>query len=1030
MKRYFYLFGLLWLGGSLFSCASVSEKSSLGPGALEIPGNNPWTKTNITVEPGQYLHIVAQGKVEITNWSYFGRDYDYTVGPEGTYNFSEKVKEAPFPLAAAEAGPAPCYALIGKIREDGEPFLVGQDSVINVEKGGELFLGINDFDVKDNTGKFYSKVDIYKQEPTDLMPRDTRKIEDVKEAEVSPVDDARVLIIYLDGINYEALKEMAYKGYLPNIKKYFVDGGTEIANAFTVFPSTTFTSTAAFLTASFTDRTGIKSDAFLDRRAMRMKHFFHPYGPAGAARRMKPGVIGDMVDPTARAEALDSIYDYVTKSEMRFSTTVLPVLFDHPPTFYNELLANNIRYLGAHQVRHKFDRINAKFAIEEVIKKDNRVMYVWLPGVDERSHESPRGQWGGARKPLYNIDRHIGDMIKKLEKEGILEKTYMVLYSDHGHVGGKEFINQSFDITHDFFYKSIRDMDGDRIPDSDSGLGFNIRFVEHDQAFHREHLDKDEGDFMAVGNMGYGVAVAYLPYKSKYSRNWTRPNSYYDLTHYEIYPGMQPVNILDRLLKVDYSDSNLFPYIVSPRPIDMVMVRVAKDTTLIINSQGLQALIERRPTGTGKRDFEYRYHVVTNFEQDQEGKNSFQEVENPTEDPLGYLSSPDFVKYTKDAPEWLKNFHPGNEWLEATKNTRYPDSVVALAHFTAWDDSIKELEDRYGPDFGVVPKKGWSFQTDARLASDHGYPFYESMHIPLFITGPNIKKGTIVTNAHRLIDIVPTVLDMVGAEYNKDALDGKSITGIYEGGEEGEVEVGHEEIVGFYTDRGIPIEMKAPPEELGFNLHDIDNPYDIHFIAADIATLFDQQAFRITDDILDLFIPGASVRPFRTAIDKGTDLFHSMPDNIFEKRFAQLMAALRIKQFDVVDGVSMIAFGNFFTESNFLRANLVIDWTQDIMGDFNKLLGAPLFKFEKGLIPGKYFHRYAIDYPQYLLDRLRKSIIEVVYRVFYRGIFHMEDGISATGNAFKTKTWQTAEIEGSFGQGEGLEILHPKPEKK
>jgi len=990
--------------------AGPAASSGVAQGTIKVPGNVPWTNTGITVEADQYIHITAEGKIEISKWSYVGRDYDFAVGPEGPYDYADNVREKKFPLPAAEAGPAPCYALIGRVGEGGEVFLAGRSSVIKAPHAGTLYLGINDFNTSDNKGNFQASVGLYKEPPKELLTWDTRSIVDAVETKPAPAaKDARVIIFYLDGLRYDVLKEMAFKGYLPNIKKYFFDNGVDVVNSFTVFPSTTFTSTACFETASFNDLTGIKSDAFLDRYFVRMKHFFTPYGPVSAARRFKNDWATELVNPANRPESLKSIFGYLKGSEISYANSALPVLYESPPLFYQDMMTNNVRYAGLHEIRHKFDKINTQYSLEEVINRKNRVMYVWLPGVDEGCHEFARGQFGPARKNLYLIDRYVGNMVDKLKKIGVFDKTYMVLYADHGHIGGKDFINQSFDIINDFFYKSIRDVDGDGVLNGDSGLGFNVRYVEHDEALHREHTDKPKEDFAAIANMGYGVAVVYLPYKSKYSRNWSKLNSYYDITHYEVYPGMRPVNIPDMLLRVDLSQTNKFPNVVSSRPIDMIIARVAPETVYIKNSKGLEALVERRPTGKGKRSFEYRYHVVTGFEQDAKGNNTYKEAVEVAEDPFGYFSSPGFVTYVKDSAQWCKGFHSSSEWLAATKNTEYPDAVVAMAHFGIWDSSIKNLEERYAPDFAVTPKRGWSFQTDARQATDHGYPLYESMRIPILICGPTIKKGVILSEPHRIVDILPTVLDIAGASYDPDQIDGKAITGIYEGAGAGKP---HEELVGFYTDRGLSMEYDMPPAEMGYTIHNIDSAYDPHFLIADVVSGFDERAIRMPDDILDLLIPGAPVRPLNTSFDLVEDAYYKIPQNVFATRFAQLLGALRIRQFSVGDGVSMLIFQNYFTENNLLRAMLVVDWAQDVMGDINKLFGAPFYHFEKGLLPGKYPNRYLIDYPQVFIDKTRRAVKEVVVRAFYRGVFYGEDGVGAIGNSTKkVKPWQTPEVE-------------------
>ena len=203
-----------------------------------------------------------------------------------------------------------------------------------------------------------------------------------------------------------------------------------------------------------------------------------------------------------------------------------------------------------------------------------------------------------------------------------------------------------------------------------------------------------------------------------------------------------------------------------------------------------------------------------------------------------------------------------------------------------------------------------------------------------------------------------------------------------------------------------------PPVEMGYTVHNIDSAYDPHFLIADVASGFDERAIRIPDSILDLLIPGAPVRPLNTSFDLVEDAYYKIPQNVFATRFAQLLGALRIRQFSVGDGVSMLIFQYYFTENNLLRAMLVVDWAQDVMGDINKLFGAPFYHFEKGLLPGKYPNRYLIDYPQVFIDKTRRAVKEVAIRAFYRGVFYGEDGVGAIGNSTKkVKPWQTPEME-------------------
>ncbi|MEE9584998.1 MAG: hypothetical protein V3W51_05900, partial [Candidatus Brocadiales bacterium] len=133
------------------------------------------------------------------------------------------------------------------------------------------------------------------------------------------------------------------------------------------------------------------------------------------------------------------------------------------------------------------------------------------------------------------------------------------------------------------------------------------------------------------------------------------------------------------------------------------------------------------------------------------------------------------------------------------------------------------------------------------------------------------------------------------------------------------------------------------------------------------------------------------------------------PNSLFVKRTSQFVEALRIKQFDVSDGVTMLVFQWYITKNNFDRANLLIDWIQDVGGDFNSLMGEPFFHGEKGLLPGVILN-VPIDTTQAILKKLVKIMTEAGTRLGYRTIFGVEHSIGAVHNATVKKTWQTPEV--------------------
>ena len=105
--------------------------------------------------------------------------------------------------------------------------------------------------------------------------------------------------------------------------------------------------------------------------------------------------------------------------------------------------------------------------------------------------------------------------------------------------------------------------------------------------------------------------------------------------------------------------------------------------------------------------------------------------------------------------------------------------VVTMAKFFAWQQPVDDLAEARDPDVLMTASAGWSFRSDDEDGTDHGYPFAESMHISLFLAGPNIPHG-VMTTPQRIINVLPTILQMIRWPYEPAQLDGEAIEGIYE----------------------------------------------------------------------------------------------------------------------------------------------------------------------------------------------------------------------------------------------------------
>lgn len=110
-----------------------------------VAGDRSWTDTGIDVVLGKQVNIKATGEV-FANATVSGGPDGIPGRPEwARYNVVEDAQHA---------------ALIGKIGEDGTPFLVGADASFVVRVDGRLFLGCNDKDTRNNRGEFVATVTV------------------------------------------------------------------------------------------------------------------------------------------------------------------------------------------------------------------------------------------------------------------------------------------------------------------------------------------------------------------------------------------------------------------------------------------------------------------------------------------------------------------------------------------------------------------------------------------------------------------------------------------------------------------------------------------------------------------------------------------------------------------------------------------------------------------------------------------------------------------------------------------------------
>lgn len=135
--------GLVVLISLLIDCSVFSI-----PTITKIPGNIAWTSIGYTLNIGDNIYIVSVGEISPNGV--------LKCDPNGVLNHPELQAK----LCILKTSNHAC--LIGKIGINGEPFFVGTNFSLITNTAGELYLGINDTDLKNNSGEYSVTISIIK----------------------------------------------------------------------------------------------------------------------------------------------------------------------------------------------------------------------------------------------------------------------------------------------------------------------------------------------------------------------------------------------------------------------------------------------------------------------------------------------------------------------------------------------------------------------------------------------------------------------------------------------------------------------------------------------------------------------------------------------------------------------------------------------------------------------------------------------------------------------------------------------------
>jgi hypothetical protein len=225
------------------------------------------------------------------------------------------------------------------------------------------------------------------------------------------------VLFLCDGMSVDLVRQGCREGWLPNIQKRFVEGGTQVRQAVTSFPTITYGILTTYATGVSPARHGIIGNHWFDRSA----RLYRDYATIETYREVNQDfavpTIYELIKPATSASIQSPVKRGLTQNFANWAVSGT-MWFFHEYTAVDKLTATTI------------ERV-ARWANGQ--RRWPALLTCYFPGADSIAHEfgvdSPR-----YRRAIWHLDYQIGRICDWLEWQGLLDTTYLVLVSDHGMV--------------------------------------------------------------------------------------------------------------------------------------------------------------------------------------------------------------------------------------------------------------------------------------------------------------------------------------------------------------------------------------------------------------------------------------------------------------------------------------------------------------------------------------------------------------------------------------------------------------------
>lgn len=524
------------------------------------------------------------------------------------------------------------------------------------------------------------------------------------------IPERPVVVFLCDGLRKATFDAMLAAGELPHIKHYLVDRGVSVDAAVTSLPTVTFANIASYATGVYPGHHGILGNKWFDPRYLRFQNYV-------TIDTM------DLVDDDIQAPTIYEILDreksvvvltQINRGCTRFYENWMRV---GPAWFFK--MFRNVSMSTTARLQ------NTVWAANED-KRWPDLITLYYPSTDEVAH-----LWGPDderyREMIRVFDAEVGDACKALEKEGFLDRTLLVLVTDHGMVKTR----RHFDVTAELQRR---------------GLKVWAKAISKEGEHYQRRYDKlKDYNAAVVVDSDRLVKIHFrLP-----GRSWARRPTREEIT---AWPGDsllsgRPVPMGDAALKGE----NLPALCAAWPSVALAVFRDrgfadpkswssepngSQDSQVWITSRDGVALIVRRIIDGRK---EYAYSVRS---YDPVGVNPAPAGPGNA-DPLGYSDHPAASKLVGD------KFYTADQWLSATIGTEYPDFVHQLPEM---------FDHERAGDLVLFAKPGWDFGVSSR--GGHGGLTRDETVVPLIFAGGDLPKGKRVPYA-RTLSLAPTIVHFI-----------------------------------------------------------------------------------------------------------------------------------------------------------------------------------------------------------------------------------------------------------------------------